>query len=254
MGGGFFGGLIGYFIGSWIDSLSRSKVKVHTQRSTRNDFLNSLLILTAAVVKADGTFSKSEMNYIKSYLVRSLGPDEASEALFRLKEILGENYNVQSVCYQLSNAASYSERLLVLQFLFGLALADGYLHPAEMAEIEKIGAWMGVSRNDFESIRAMYTGGYSNAGGSSHTGSGSNSNSGGGSGYRSHTLADDYKILEVSPDASDEEVKKAYRTLAKKYHPDRVAHLGDDMRRQAEEKFARLSDAYDRIKKARGIK
>ncbi len=249
MSGRFFGGLIGYFIGSWLDGLFSPKVKVHTQRSTRNDFLDSLLILTADIVKIDGSFAKSEMNYIKSYLVRSLGPDEASEALFRLKEILEENYNVQSVCYQLRNAASYSERLLIVQFLFGLALADGYIHTLENAEIERISIWMGITRNDFESMRTMYTGGYSRAE-SSHSGS----NTGGGTGYRSHTLDDDYKILEVSANATDDEVKKAYRTLAKKYHPDRVAHLGDDMRKQAEEKFAKLSDAYDRIKKARGMK
>ena len=95
----------------------------------------------------------------------------------------------------------------------------------------------------------MYTSGYSYSqyDNSSH----GNDNR---SSYRSHTLHDDYKILGISPDASDDEVKKAYRTLAKKYHPDRVAHLGDDMRKQAEEKFAKLSDAYDNIKKERGIK
>ena len=108
---------------------------------------------------------------------------------------------------------------------------------------------MGISRNDYESIKSMYTGGYSYSGYDY-----SSSNGGSSSSFRSHTLDDDYKILEISPDASDEEVKKAYRTLAKKYHPDRVAHLGDDMRKQAEEKFAKLSDAYDNIKKARGIK
>ena len=62
-----------------------------------------------------------------------------------------------------------------------------------------------------------------------------------------------YKILEISPDASDEEVKKAYRELAKKYHPDKVAHLGEEVKRAAEEKFTRLNAAYEAIKEERGM-
>ena len=107
---------------------------------------------------------------------------------------------------------------------------------------------LGISRGDYESIKSMYMGGYYSYGGYS-----SSSSSSGGSGYRSHTLDNDYKILEISPDATDDEVKKAYRAMAKKYHPDRVAHLGEEMRKQAEEKFARMTDAYDRIKKSRGM-
>lgn len=221
--------------------------RIYTEHYQRSDFMNSLLILSAAVIKADGRFAKSEMNYLKSYLVRSFGTEAASDALWQLREIMQENYNIPSVCAELRQGSTIHERLLILQFLFGLANADGEISRLEVAEIENIATWMGVSRNDYESIKSMFVGGYSGYGYSS-------SNSGGGSTYRSHTLDDDYKILGITPDASDDDVKKAYRTLAKKYHPDRVAHLGEDMRKQAEEKFAKLSDAYDRIKKSRGIK
>ena len=252
--GGFWGALLGWFLGSLIDRLFAPKVKIYTQHYQRSDFMESLLILTAAVLKADGHVERSEFAYVRDYLVRSLGPNQAHQAMNRLTEILGESYNIESVCSELRQNSNIHERLLIIQFLFGVATADGELHQSEVAVIELIAQWSGVARSDYESIKAMFTYGYyGNTGNTSGSGSYSGG-SGSSNGYRSHTLDSDYQILEISPNATDDEVKKAYRNLAKKYHPDRVAHLGDDMRKAAEEKFARLSQAYDNIRKSRGMK
>lgn len=252
---GFWGGFFGWILGSLIDRLFAPKVKIYTQHYQRSDFMESLLILTAAVLKADGHVERSEFAYVRDYLVRSLGPQQAHQAMNRLTEILGESYNIESVCSELRESSTIHERLLIIQFLFGVATADGELHQSEVAVIELIAQWSGVARSDYESIKAMFTYSYANNSNGGYGGGGySSGGSGSSSGYRSHTLDSDYQILEISPDASDDEVKKAYRTLAKKYHPDRVAHLGDDMRKAAEEKFARLSQAYDNIRKARGMK
>ena len=249
---GFIGGLLGWLLGSLIDRLFAPKVRIYTQHYQRSDFMESLLILTAAVLKADGHVERSEFAYVRDYLVRSLGPMQAQNAMNRLTEILGESYNIESVCLELRENSTIHERLLIIQFLFGVATADGELHPSEVAVIELIAQWCGVSRSDYESIKAMFTYSHANSSNGGYDGGGYSGGSTGG--YRSHTLDSDYQILEISPDASDEEVKKAYRNLAKKYHPDRVAHLGDDMRKAAEEKFSRLSQAYDNIRKARGMK
>ena len=81
------------------------------------------------------------------------------------------------------------------------------------------------SRKDFDSIQAMF--------------------------YQDTTVA--YKILEIAPEASDSEVKKAYRKMATKFHPDKVHHLGEEFQKMAEEKFKSVNDAYQQIKKERGL-
>lgn len=238
---GFWGALGGYFLGSWLDSLFFRRIKINRYNYNRGDFTDTLLILTAEVIKADGRFVKSELYYVKDYFSRTMGPTQAVEMIERLRTIYHDNYNIPSVCEQLKQNSSIHDRLLILQFLFGLANADGEMDNAEINVIEQISQWCGISHNDFESIKSMLTNSYYQ--------NSSNSSYG-----RSYNLDNDYKILEISSDASDEEVKKAYRTLAKKHHPDRVNHLGEDMRKAAEEKFAKLSQAYENIKKARGIK
>lgn len=244
----FIGGTILYNI------INRPRIRVINspfRRRTYNsdEFIETLLILSAAVIKADGRFVKSELNYIKNFFLRNMGEAQAYSALLRLREIMDSNYNIHSVCSELNQNSTIYERLLVLQFLFGIASADGALEEVEIAKIREISDACGIPAHDFESIKAMYQGGYQQYGGSY----GGNQSSQNYAPYSMHSLEEDYKILEVSPEASDEEVKKSYRTLAKKYHPDRVAHLGEDMQRAAEEKFSKLGEAYNNIKKARGI-
>ena len=119
--GGFWGGFLGWLLGSLVDRLFAPRVKIYTQHYQRSDFMESMLILTAAVLKADGHVERSEFAYVRDYLVRSLGPMQAQEAMNRLTEILGESYNIESVCSELRQSSTIHERLLIIQFLFGVA-------------------------------------------------------------------------------------------------------------------------------------
>jgi len=248
---GFWGAVAGYFIGSIIDRLVFSKIKIEHHRTySRSDFSSTLLILSAAVIKADGRFAKSELYYLKDYFIKTMGHVKASEAMAEMQEIYQNNYDIPAICTQLRKNSSIHERLLILQFLFGLAAADGEIHNAEIIEIQNIAQWAGISQNDFESIKSMFLNSHQY-----HQYYQQSTNSNGRSSYSNYdSLNNDYKILEISSDATDDEVKKAYRSLAKKHHPDRVSHLGEDMRKAAEEKFAKLNQAYENIKISRGMK
>ncbi|MBO4482084.1 MAG: TerB family tellurite resistance protein [Bacteroidales bacterium] len=242
--GSFWIGLLCFFAGRLIDSALNSRVVIHHHRQSRADFDRTFLILCAEVMKADNSLMRSELDCVKNYLLQQLGPEKASEALLQLRDILKENYSIEEVCAEVRNRSTIYERLITLKFLFDIAQADGTISVEELSCIQRIASNLNISRMDFESLKAMYMGGYQYSG------------TGGGSSYtapRVDNLDNDYRILEISPDATDEEVKKAYRELAKKHHPDKVNHLGDDVRKAAEEKFARLNQAYERIKKARGM-
>ena len=244
--GSFWIGVLGFIIGSFIDGASRAKVVIHRRNTTRDSFIKTLLIFTAAVVKSDnGKMMRAELDFVRDYLLRILGAEKTQEALLVLRDMLDKEFDIVAEAQQFGRAASIHEKLTMLQFLFGLAATDGVVHPAEMETIRFISKGIGISDHDFEALKAMFFGWQGNFGGNTYSSS---------THYRSTSnLESDYKVLEVTPSATDDEVKKAYRKQAMKHHPDKVNHLGDDIRKAAEERFAKLNEAYERIKKARGM-
>ena len=221
--------VLGFTVGSIFDSgkdQGSSQTRTMRGQTLRGDYAASLLVLVGAVMKADGRVMKSELEYVRRYFVTRFGEDTASEAVVMLRDILKQEIPLRDVSRQLSERLEYSYRLEMLHFLFGIASADGNVSDSENQVIMNIAGFMSITDSDFQSIRAMFV---------SETDS-------------------SYKILEIEPSASDEELKKAFRNMAKKYHPDKVGHLGEDFKKVANEKFTKVQEAYDRIRKERGIK
>ncbi|MHA7108562.1 TerB family tellurite resistance protein [Sunxiuqinia elliptica] len=226
---GPLGGIVGFVVGSMMDTNngqtgpagSTTTRQPHT--TTTGGYVMSLLVLVAAVMKADGKVLRSELEYVKQFFVRSFGSSSAQEAIKMLRDLLKQNIPVADVCYQIQKNMDYSSRLQLLHFLFGIAQADGQVAPSELKMIEHMAQNMGISSKDFESIKAMFIANTDAA----------------------------YKILEVDANATDEEIKKAYRKMAMKYHPDKVSYLGEDFQNAAKEKFQKVNEAYESIKKER---
>lgn len=225
--GGPIGGLLGFLIGSVIDGTTTYSSVSGTEpvSTSRGDFGMSLLVLIAAVMKADGKVLKSELEYVKQFFVRQFGQESAKQALLMLKDILNQEIPVRDVCLQIKGNMDYASRLQLLHLLFNVSLADNSIHTSEIEIITKIATYLGVASNDYLSIKNMFI----------------------------PETDSSYKILEVEPNSSNEEVKKAYRRMAIKYHPDKVSHLGEDFRKSADEKFARVNEAYEKIKKERNM-
>jgi DnaJ like chaperone protein len=222
--GGPIGAILGFAMGSVFDGVNINKTVY--QGTARGDFAMSLLVLSAAVMKADGKVVRSELDFVKNFFITQFGLEETEKLLPLLKEILKQEINIQDVSIQIGQYMDYSSRLQLIHYLFGIASADGQYHPSEVEIIENISGLMGIHKSEFASIKAMFVKEINSA----------------------------YNILEVTPDATDDEIKKAYRSLAVQYHPDKVAHLGEDIRKSATEKFQKLNAAYDEIKKQRGIR
>jgi DnaJ like chaperone protein len=184
------------------------------------------MVLMAAVMKADGKVMQSELNFVKSFLIQRFGKESANEALVMLRDILKQTIPVEEVCYQIRQRLDYSSRLELIHLLFGVANADGIISDTESRLIEQIGLFMGISNTEQQSIKNMFC----------------------------KSTESSYKILGIENTASEDDIKKAYRKLAVQYHPDKVSYLGDDIKKSAEEKFKKINEAYEAIKKERGIK
>lgn len=225
--GGPIGGLLGFLVGSMVDSttVTTSSYTSGDTRTTPGAFGVSLLVLIAAVMKADGKVVKSELDYVKQFFVRQFGSNSAAEAAKMLRDLLKKDIPLRDVCQQIGSSMDYSSRLQLLHLLFNVSLADGSIHPAELEIIDRISNYMGITSTDFMSIKNMFV----------------------------PETDSSYKILEIERTASNDEVKKAYRRMAMKYHPDKVAHLGEDYKKTADEKFKKVNEAYEKIKKERNM-
>lgn len=221
--GGPIGAILGFAMGSVLDGVKIERT--YYQGTARGDFAMSLLVLSAAVMKADGRVVKSELEYVRNYFLAQFGVEETNRLILILKEVLNQEINIQDVSIQVGHFMDYASRLQLLHYLFGIAASDRQFDTSEENVIATIATYMGVDPSDFASIKAMFVRNINNA----------------------------YDILELTPSANDEEVKKAYRRLAVQYHPDKVAHLGEDIKKAATEKFQTLNAAYEEIKKQRGM-
>jgi DnaJ like chaperone protein len=226
---GPIGGILGYYFASRVEKLSeiagnQAEEQVSWNQGQRNSFLMSLLVLSAAVIKADGKTTSQELSTLRNFFSRNFGPQAGSEAEDIVKGILSKDFNLYEICTQVRSCMDYSQRLQLYHYLVSLGACDG-LHQREVDVLETIAAYIGLSKSEVDSIFAQFR----------------------------PSNDSNYKILEITPDATNEEVKIAYRKMAIKYHPDKVATLGEDVQKAAEEKFKAISQAYDAICKERGI-
>lgn len=241
----FFGAFIGFLIGAFIDNFQRAArymnqqqggqgqrftsaddvFNFYQQQSQRYDFPTMLLALSAAIMKADDKVMKSELQFVKAFLQQQFGPQFSQNHLKTLKSFVDqeESLPLQQICEDIRKRMRTEVRVQLLHYLFGIAKADGNVSKAEMDIIQRIARMMGVPDMDFTSVKNMFH----------------------------RDTESDYKILGIDKSATDQEVKKAYRKMAVRYHPDKVANMGDEYQKGAKEKFQRIQEAYENIKKER---
>ncbi len=266
--GGFGTGLLCGFIGYIIDQiraarkLNRFKEETNKNRyyKSEDQFEEEILVLIAYVARSDqNRLRQSELKYCKEYFQNNFPHSNLTQLFMKFKDYLDDS-NLDSLCEvscdNIKQYATTPEKIAVLQALFGFVLSDGNANNLELIAVQNISDRCGISRTSYEAVKALffnfsYQGYYSQRtyreSYNDYNKSTFNSSSG-------PSLNECYKILEVSQSATDDEVKKAYRIAAMRHHPDKVSHLGEDVRKQAEEKFAKVNEAYDKIKTARGIK
>ena len=256
--GGPIGALLGYLTGSLAEKIkdstpllssnskdASSRRGPYKDTGTRGDLDMALLVLMAAVMKADSTVKKSELEYVKRFLRSNYDEEEAKELLLKLRDMQDMDIPLRDVCAQIKQNTEYNTRYHMFDFLFGIAGADGNIDLNEVRVLHSISTYLGIRTSDYISIRerryaeTLNSRGYYNQ-----------------SSYESTNTytKDPYKVLGLDSSATNEEIKKAYRKLAMKYHPDKVEGLGEEVRKNSEKQFREINEAYEALKSLRGIK
>jgi len=228
----FPGAIVGFLIGSFFEGNSTIKGAGKTifsqsrQQVSPAEFELNLLSLASIVIKSDGVVNQKELDFVRQYFVQSYGKEHAN-AIFKVfnDEIKKKELSSERICASLRSRMRYESRLQVLHFLFSIAKADGFVSEPEIREINRISGYLGVNYRDFESIKAMFFNNPDSA----------------------------FKILEIDKNATTSEIKSAYRTMVKKYHPDKLQHMDEVYRKGSEEKFRKVQEAYEQIQKERGF-
>ena len=235
--GGPIGAAIGFAIGSFVDGFSEEDLVLEQgdyqkQRQNNNnvntqsgDFEMSLLVLASIVIKSDGKIDQKELDFVRTQFIGMYGKERANNAFKLFKGIVKKEISARQVCLQIRSHMPHASRLQLLHFLFGIAKSDGFVTESEVEEIRKIAGYLYINDRDYTSIKAMF--------------------------YDASDTA--YKILEIEKSASNDEVKKAYRRMAKKYHPDKIQALGEEHLKGANDKFQSIQAAYEKLKKERGF-
>ena len=270
LGSGILGTLAGFCLGSIIDEVMDSRAdsnnynannqdhysqgngyqqyqygwqngtpNAQTYEEQRNSFLFSMLVLSSYIIKADGKIMHSEMEFVRQFLRQNFGEQAVNQGqeillkLFEVQKQQGEQEfrkTIHQSCTEIKHYMDVSQRLQLLNYLVIIAKVDGYVSPEEIKALKEVARHLGLTAKDVDSMLNM----------ESDVRADSN-------------IEDAYKVLGISPTATDDEVKAAYRKMALKHHPDRVATLGEDIRKAAEKKFQDINDAKERIFKARGL-
>tara|TARA_B100000945_G_scaffold63289_1_gene47274 strand:+ start:2506 stop:3201 length:696 start_codon:yes stop_codon:yes gene_type:complete len=216
--GGPIGAIMGYALGSMTSH--------QTYTQTRGgDFGAAMLVLFAAVMKADNELKKTELEFVKRFFIENFGTSYTKQRMELFKKILKQDIDIKSVCNQIKIHMDINSKLQLIHVMFGLSKADNNIHKNELSTISNIARLIGLNEKDFNSIKAMFIENTESA----------------------------YKILGLDSKSNDSEIKLAYRKMAAKFHPDKVAHLGEEFTKVAEEKFKAINDAYQKIKKERNL-
>ena len=212
------GAFVGFFIGSFLSP--------KVQKISSKDFEINLLALASLVIKADVKVTQNELDFVRRYFVSAYGKNRANE-VFKIfnQNVKNKGISVSKISRLFNLALNYESRLQVIHFLFGIAKADGNISELEIKKLLEFSNLFKLSYADFLSIKAMFIQETDNA----------------------------YKILELDKTATNDQIKKSYRELAKKHHPDKVQHLGDAYVKAAQDKFQQIQKAYQNIKNERGF-
>ncbi|MEJ6694900.1 MAG: DnaJ domain-containing protein [Chitinophagales bacterium] len=235
-----YGAFMGFFIGIFIEELFEGKSSLfpgwgnggeHDPQLT--EYQIKLIQCTAALLKVQQVISRSESHFILKYFYRQFGTKKGKYVYQCLKDALATKVDYHHSAKSLSTLQREG-KIQVITFLFGLTHAAPHSNFKQDGILEDIAKLMGMAQQDFETIKRKA----------------SKKEKQKTSYFQSSNQNIAYQVLGVSEGVSEEVLKKAYRKMVLKYHPDKTK-IAKDI---ASKKFQEIQEAYDSIRLSKGIK
>lgn len=235
--GGPIGAIIGAAAGHLVDTTNPQTTLLPGTRSPELEFITSLTLLLAGTARADGKVSENEVQTIKNFFKNQVGygPIEFRFIERIIDESFVRPFNLEATCTTIIRRACYEERLFLISLNYQVAVSDGSLNQMEETFIEQASRLLGIEHYDYMMVRHKFS-------------SGSETNAA----FPDEAI-DPYSVLGITAECGDDEVVRAFRNLAGKYHPDKVSHLGKEFIELATRKFTHIQQAYSSIRWERGI-
>lgn len=205
---------------------------LNTKSSEHKRFVELMVHILISIAKADGTISQSETQMIRQFFIAQLNFSGAQLDWLNdtISTAKASHDNIDQLAKEFTSQFSYESQLMLLNMVYNVAYSDGNFHSSEAKLIDRLAVLLNISSFDHQRIKMAFEAQF---------------------GSLSSQKNDDqyFAILGLPNSASKDEIKKTYRELSKKYHPDKVHHLGDEFKQQAEEKMKEINTAYDELMK-----
>lgn len=213
----------------------------------QEQLVESAFAVMGALSKADGVVSRDEIRHAEAMFTRlHLNPAQRETAKAAFNRGKAEDFDLDAEVARFARVCRGRRPLMqmFLQLQLSAVAADGRLHPAEHEMLVRVARGLGLSEQDVQRLEALLRASSQGAGPGGP----------GAAPARGARLADAYEALGVTSDASDAELKRAYRRLMSQNHPDKLgSNVPESMRELAEERSREINAAYDVIKEARGL-